>query len=67
MKQRMAGFQKPLDDGQRREVYLPVVSITGPNAKCSCGWAASHSRKKILDDKIQTHLDKHHQGRGLWV
>lgn len=35
------------------------------SAVCSCGWSASHIRLKVLDDSIDRHLDRKHEGRGI--
>lgn len=33
---------------------------------CSCGWAKVHPREKVRGDAAQRHLDKRHDGQGLW-
>ena len=63
------GFRKPLDNGKRKDVKLAVVSNLHEvgAAQCSCGWAYAHPRTKVREDAIQRHLDRQHNGQGLWT
>lgn len=67
---RLSGFQKPLrDPSKAKEVGLAVVTMGSASgrefAECSCGWVGWHSRLKVLDDRIDAHLNKKHGGRGI--
>ena len=67
---RMAGFQKPASNPGENEVNFAVLSFsvdTMHGAHCSCGWSFRHKRKKVVDDAAERHLDKQHQGRGIWT
>lgn len=67
-KKRMEGFQKPLGNpANTRSVGLARITYVSDNtAECSCGgWAASHPRRKVLEDAIDRHLNKKHGGRGI--
>lgn len=65
------GFQKPIDSGQRHEVGLAVITYERDEtsgavaAGCSCGWVCWHKREKVVEDKIDSHLSRRHQGRGI--
>lgn len=65
---------KVVDPTKAREVGLAVIRIetstgTSINAgSCSCnGWVKVHRRLKVVEDAAQRHLDKKHNGRGLWM
>jgi hypothetical protein len=55
--------------GQTREVGLARISYAesqrGTHGECSCGWGAVHLRAKVLEDKIDRHLETKHGGRGI--
>lgn len=59
------GFQKPLDSGERKEVGLAVIKYVGDGAYCSCLKAFKPSRKKVLENRIDHHLNEKHGGRGI--
>jgi hypothetical protein len=69
VKTRLSGFQRPADEGKRRDVGLAVITYGAEGvlvaATCSCGWLGWHRRDKVLEDKIDKHLNKKHDGRGL--
>ena len=67
MKQRMAGFQKPAQPKNYRQVGMAVVSYSGANAVCSCGWSTHHMRAAVREDSIDRHLTKRHEGRGIRI
>ena len=47
---------------------MPVIKTEGTVTYCSCeGFASAHPRVKVREDKAQRHLDRKHQGRGLWL
>jgi hypothetical protein len=61
--------QAPLNPGTVREVGLATITM-GQAAgmeygQCSCGWGAYHKRLKVLDDRIDKHIRKSHNGRGI--
>lgn len=63
------GFQKPLDNGKRREVGLAVVTSGEINGRgfseCSCGKPFTQARAKVREDAIDRHLNEKHGGRGI--
>jgi len=67
MKQRGAGFQKPLSPEACSPVKVPVLRTNGETITVNCGWAKQHPRKKVREDAAQRHLDKKHGGRGMWL
>lgn len=62
------GFQKPLA-GKPKPVGLAMITEPAPGAlACSCeGFVSTHQRKKVREDQAQRHLDKRHEGRGIWL
>lgn len=65
-KPRLSGFQKPVDDGKRRQVGLGVVKHHDDGiSRCSCGQPFMHERIKVRENAIQRHFDKKHNGRGI--
>lgn len=67
-KLRMAGFQKPQrtpKDG--RPVGMAVVSYQEDGSVvCSCGgWVYRHIRPKVIEDAIDRHIERKHNGRGF--
>lgn len=43
-----------------------VTYISETSAVCSCGWAGSaRARPKVVEDMIDRHLVKKHNGRGI--
>lgn len=66
MRPETRGFQKPLDDGKRKEVGLGVVKVSEYGAaSCSCGWGYVHHREKVRDTAIDKHFLRKHGGRGI--
>lgn len=64
-KHRMSGFQKPLRV-VTKEVGLALISYEADNmARCSCGKVLYHQRAKVTEDKIDHHIEKAHNGRGV--
>jgi hypothetical protein len=67
----LTGFQKPLNPAKTKAVGLAVVNYGQAAdrhvAECSCGWATWHRRLKVLDDKIDKHINAKHNGRGIRV
>lgn len=51
---------QPKPVGLARVTYLSDTQV-----QCSCGWPASHARPKVLEDRIDAHLNKKHGGRGI--
>jgi hypothetical protein len=65
-KQRGTGFQKRLRPEDAKPVGLAVISYSDIGAVCSCGgWSYIHRRRKVLEDAIDRHLTKRHDGRGI--
>lgn len=51
-----------------KRVGLAVISYYGGSvAGCSCGANFGHARAKVLEDKIDRHINKKHNGRGIRV
>lgn len=48
-----------------RSVNVVVVYCNGDDISASCGWTTSHPREKVREDRIDAHLAKRHNGRGL--
>jgi hypothetical protein len=50
-----------------REVGLAMIHYEGPNAAyCSCGgFGTTHARPKVVEDRIDRHINRKHQGRGI--
>ena len=69
----MEGFQKPeTQDHLKRSKptewgnpRMARISYGDGFAACSCGWSKAHKRAKVLEDAIDRHLAKRHEGRGL--
>lgn len=34
---------------------------------CSCGWVKRHTRRKVRENAAARHLEKRHDGQGLWL
>jgi hypothetical protein len=60
---------KLVDPAKAKPVGLAVIRQPEPGAiMCSCGgFTFIHQRAKVRDDRAQRHLDKKHQGRGVWL
>ena len=59
------GFQKPLDNGKRRDVSIAIVTMGEGSARCSCGQPFTHRREKVREDQIDRHLLNKHGGQGI--
>ena len=61
--------QKLVDPTKVKDVGLPIIREPEPGSiVCSCGGLVFiHARKKVRDDRAQTHIDKKHGGRGIWL
>jgi len=70
--QRQEGFQKPIDDGKRKDVRLAIIR-TGQTdggvefSSCSCGQPFSQRRDKVREKAIDAHIKKKHGGRAVWL
>lgn len=54
------------DPNEWQDVRLAVVRYDFPRAICSCGWKAKKARRlRVLDDRIDRHLAKRHEGKGI--
>ena len=53
--------------GECKPVGMAIVRFEEGGVTISCGWLKIHSRRKVLEDAAQRHLDKKHGGRGLWL
>lgn len=66
---RLTGFQKPIDDGKRKNVRLARITYGESDglvfAQCSCGKPFVQRRDKVREDAIDRHLAKKHNGRGI--
>lgn len=65
----LEGFRKPIDTGKRVEVRLAVIKYSDVDgrmvAECNCGQPFVQPRFKVLEDAIDRHIDKKHNGRGI--
>lgn len=61
--------KKISDPAKAKPVGLAMITEPAPGAlSCSCGgFTAVHQRRKVREDRAQRHLDKHHEGRGIWL
>lgn len=70
-KQRLDGFQKPIDSGKRVEVGIAVISYGEAEgrkfASCSCGQPFTQPREKVREDAIDRHVSKRHGGMGIRI
>jgi hypothetical protein len=49
-------------------VRMAVISMGSHGARCSCGWTSRQiTRVKVLDNVIDRHLAKRHEGRGIRI
>lgn len=62
---RLAGFQKRASQPGTREVRLARVSYHENGASCSCGWSTPLARAEVVEDRIDRHFAKRHEGRGI--
>lgn len=66
MKQRGAGFQKRVKPEEFKQVGLARIIYYGDTrVECSCGWSYGHHRAKVLEDAVDNHFNKRHQGKGI--
>lgn len=60
------GFQKQAKPEQWKSPFVAVIRYVGVDmATCSCGWTCRSGRVKVREDKIDRHLTKRHNGRGV--
>lgn len=64
---RLDGFQKPLSRPRQHKTQAARVSEGEGFVECSCGWVFVHKRDKVRQKSMKRHLDKWHQGRGIWL
>lgn len=63
----MKGFQKPLDDGTRKDVRIATISKGEGYHICSCGSIFTHAKPKTQEKMASKHVDKKHHGQALWL
>lgn len=57
---------KIADPAKAKDVGLAVITYGDGWATCSCaGWSGMHRRAKVLEDMIDRHLNRKHDGRGI--
>ncbi len=61
------GFQKPIDNGKRREVRVATITEGENYAKCSCNAVFTQARKKVRDRAVDKHVDSKHGGRAIFL
>lgn len=70
MTTRLKGFQKRAQ-GRRRQVRVAVVKMmttdAGSGAECSCGYVKYHKRAKVVEDRLQAHVNRDHGGKAMWL
>lgn len=64
---RKVSRNRKVGQAKRQPVKMAIIRSEGALITCSCGWAGSHVRDKVREDKAQRHLDKRHQGEGMWL
>lgn len=65
MKHRMQGFQKRSSNPGEKNPRLARISYHENGASCSCGWGTPLARMEVLEDRIDRHLNKRHNGQGI--
>ncbi len=51
---------------QWQDVRLAVITYSGAGARCSCGWKSRQARRSnVLENSIDRHLAKRHEGKGI--
>lgn len=58
---------QPKAGATTREVGLATIKRDWEAAYCSCGAVKYHKRAKVLEDWMEKHITKKHQGRGIWI
>lgn len=50
-------------------VRIPVISSSAVAGQisCNCGWVHRGARKSKREEAAQKHLDKKHNGYGVWL
>lgn len=61
--------EKINDASKAKDVRLAIIrEVEGNALVCSCGaFSITHARVKVREDRAQKHLDKKHDGKGLWL
>ena len=58
--------QRKVSPEQWTKPGLAMISYAGDtSATCSCGWSKTHPRVKALEDAIDRHVAKRHNGRAI--
>jgi len=61
-----ADRQAKLSQPGTKAVGLAIISYPVSNAAaCSCGATFIHQRSKVIEDRIDKHITKKHNGRGI--
>ncbi len=61
------GFQKPLRAQKTKAVGLALVSEGDGYAQCSCGKSVIHRRRKVIETRMEKHVNEKHGGRAVWM
>lgn len=61
----MKGFQKPTSQPGTKKVGLARISYHENGVSCSCGWGTPLARDEVVENRIDRHLTKRHDGRGI--
>lgn len=62
----MGGFQKRRKPEEWSKPRLARVRYTtGQTVECSCGWYYGHIRPSVIEDAIDRHLQRRHEGKGF--
>lgn len=56
----------PMASVERKRVRIARITDGDRTILCSCGWMKSHPRRKVREERAQTHLDEKHGGSGMW-
>lgn len=55
------------DPSTWKPTSMASIQESGNVITCSCGAAKVHPREKVRGDWAEKHIEKRHQGRGIWL
>lgn len=53
--------------GSAKPMRMVSLTADGLTIVCSCGWSVFHQRTKPREDSAERHLNRKHNGKGIWV
>jgi len=61
------GFQKPIASEPKSKPRIAFVQIEGDRPTCTCGWVGKRgSRRKVLENRMESHANAQHHGQAIW-